>query len=238
MVRRALRIPVALAGVALVLLGTESSADDGHGTAASRATVPWSGTVPSTDVPRNIPDDDPAGVTSTVVVTEPLTITITDVNLIFDEVRHTCVPDLHVELTSPSGTTTVVLMRSFVEGGILVGLGCPADFVGTVLDDEAAANLAGGTAPFTGWFNLEHPSVVTNPLSRFLGEEAAGTWTLFVSDLAANDVGTLEAWSLELSGDAQVVAVPTLTGAELAVMALLLALAGSYVLRRRTPQRP
>ncbi len=229
--RIAMRIPAALAGAALVLLGPESFADEARSTAWSRATVPWSATVSSADVPRPIPEDDPAGVTSTVVVTEQ--VTITDVNLIFDELRHSCAPDLHVELTSPAGTT-VVLMRSFLEGGILVGLLCPDDFVGTVLDDEAAANLAGGTPPFTGSFNLEHPSVVTNPLSRFLGENAAGTWTLVVSDRAADDVGTLQAWSLELAGNRQVVAVPTLSGAALAGMAALLVMMGVYLLRRRT----
>ena len=154
--------------------------------------------VSSTDVPVAIPDNDPAGITSTLQGV--LISNITDVNLIFDELLHTCVPDLTIALTSPSGTTAELIF-SFVDDGIFAGLGCPANFIGTILDDQAPTNLASGSQPFTGSFNVEHSSVVTAPLSQFNGEDAQGTWTLFIADMADADIGTLNAWSLEVSGD-------------------------------------
>jgi subtilisin-like proprotein convertase family protein len=40
---------------------------------------------------------------------------------------------------------------------------------------------------------------LTAPLTQFNGKEAAGTWTLVVSDHAGADVGTLNMWSLEIN---------------------------------------
>ena len=150
--------------------------------------------ITSTDVPKSIPDNDTTGITS--VLTGP-SLVISDINLELN-VTHTCVPDLHIELTSPSGTTST-LVKAFTESGIFTGIGCPDNFTNTVLDDDAATNLLSGTAPYTGSFNVEHSSVVTNPLSVFDGESASGTWTLFISDLADVDVGRLSSWSIEFT---------------------------------------
>jgi len=40
--------------------------------------------------------------------------------------------------------------------------------------------------------------VRTFPVDAFNGQPAAGSWTLHVADLAGGDVGTLNAWSLEI----------------------------------------
>jgi subtilisin-like proprotein convertase family protein len=183
-----------LAAVALPLLAAS---------AASGATM----TVSSTDVPKTIPNASFTGVTSTL--TGPALI-ISDLNLIFNNVDHSSVPDLHVELTAPDGTT-VVLLRAFTEqpdGGILVHTFTPDDFINTVLDDDAPTNLRDGDSPFTGSFNINHSSVVNNPLSVFDGKNAFGTWTLFVSDLAAADTGTLNGWSLQFTGELPPEVVP------------------------------
>ena len=74
----------------------------------------------SIDVPKDIPDHDTTGITSTVTV--DLEGPVSDVNLRLDDLGHTCDADLHVELTPPSGTA-VVLLTSFSENGILTGLG-------------------------------------------------------------------------------------------------------------------
>jgi subtilisin-like proprotein convertase family protein len=149
----------------------------------------------SSDVPKTIPDNDPNGATSSLTVQDvgPLM----DVNLILDNLTHACVPDLHIEVTSPAGTT-VVLVAGSIENGILAGLPCPDDFISTVLDDQATVNLRDGTAPYTGSFNVEHASVAASPLSAFAGESADGTWTLRVADRLADDTGTLNGWSLAL----------------------------------------
>ncbi len=162
-------------------------------------------TVSSLDVPQDIPDNDPTGITSALTAPD---LIITDVNLIFNELIHTSVPDLHVELTSPSNTT-VAILKAFTENGILVGLETPDHFVGTILDDDAPTNLRDGGAPFTGAFNVEHTSVVANPLSVFDGENAYGVWTLFVSDLAHDDDGMLNGWGLGFTYESAVVPEPS-----------------------------
>ena len=94
-----------------------------------------------------------------------------------------CVPDLHIELQSPGGTTSL-LIQAWTEGCIFVTLGCPDDFTSTTLDDQAATNLRIGAAPFTGSFNVEYGSIV-DPFSAFNGESALGTWTLFIAVVQA-----------------------------------------------------
>ena len=151
-------------------------------------------TFTSTNVPIAIPDFDQAGITSTVSVPS---LMIVDVNLVLEDLEHTCVRDLRIELTSPAGTK-VTLVKSTAGGGILVPP-CSSNFVQTKLDDQAPANLASGTAPYTGSFNVEHASVDQSPLSKFNGEDAGGTWTLTITDRQAGDTGTLKAWSLVIT---------------------------------------
>lgn len=147
--------------------------------------------VMSSNVPMPVPDNNPAGVTSTLVFPS---MTIGDVDLILFA-THSSVPDLHIELTSPSGTTAV-LVSAFTEGGIFVGLGTPDNFFDTHLDDDAPINLRNGSAPYTGHYNIVWPG--NDLLSVFDGEDAGGRWTLFVSDLAGFDVGTIDQWGLEI----------------------------------------
>ncbi|MEW6752133.1 MAG: proprotein convertase P-domain-containing protein [Candidatus Latescibacterota bacterium] len=96
----------------------------------------------SRDVPKTIADL--GSTTSTLTVDRDLTIG--DLNLRFESLRHTSMADLRIELRSPAGTS-VVLVKSFPQQGILVGLGTPDNFINTVLDDEAATNLAAGGGP-------------------------------------------------------------------------------------------
>lgn len=152
----------------------------------------------SSDVPKVIPDDDATGIVSELFV--PDSVFLTDVDLILDELLHEAVPDLSLELTSPSGTT-VVLIRSSSEGGIFFGLGVRDNFVGTILDDQAPLSLTDAFFDnHVGSYNVDHPSVGPAPLSAFVGEDAAGLWVLRVSDRERFDTGALNAWSLQLTG--------------------------------------
>jgi hypothetical protein len=75
----------------------------------------------------------------------------------------------------------------------------------------------GGSAPYAGAFNLDHaPSGISQPFSVFNGENAAGTWTLFLSDRAASDVGTLEAWSIQFTPEPATLSLLALGGLLLA----------------------
>jgi subtilisin-like proprotein convertase family protein len=135
----------------------------------------------STDVPVDVLDN--ATVTSTLVVRDAAAIS--DVNVTLD-ITHTYDADLEVYLVSPTGTRVELFTR--------VG-GWGADFTGTTLDEEAATSIADGAAPFSGTFRPE------GLLSSFDGEDPNGTWTLEITDTMTADVGTLNAWSLEIAAD-------------------------------------
>jgi subtilisin-like proprotein convertase family protein len=154
----------------------------------------------STDVPQAIPDDDETGISSTIEVPSAYPSKISDVNLVLNSLSHTCVADLHIELVAPSGLS-IVLIASSLADGIFTGLGCPANFSNTVLDDDAPTNLIALplVPPFEGSFNVDHLSVGPTPLEYFDGEAAGGTWTVEVSDRGNNDTGSLNAWSLEIT---------------------------------------
>jgi subtilisin-like proprotein convertase family protein len=114
---------------------------------------------PSTDTPIAIPDNDPAGIVSTINV--PQSILIDEVNVDVN-ITHTFIGDLVVTLTSPAGTVAVLHDRS-----------------------------GGGSDNINRTFSVP---------TAFLGEDAAGDWTLAVQDLAGIDVGTLDSWTLHIVG--------------------------------------
>jgi hypothetical protein len=123
--------------------------------------VPVPGGTPVTQhaasvAPVSIPDNDPAGVSSSVNVPNGGAITALTIGV---DVTHTYVGDLRVQVTHLGKTAT--------------------------LQDQA-----GGSA---------HDLKKTFTASDFAGMDAAGAWTLSISDMAAQDVGTLNAWTLDVS---------------------------------------
>ena len=151
-----------------------------------------SGTVPllcpryfSTDLPKAIPDNQPSGITSTLVITTTgLTIQHLDVRI--DSLVHTFDGDLRLTLISPAGQQISLIG----DPGVLHNNG--KNFYGTTLDDGFPTSILDGFAQFTGGFHPMQPLAVLN------GHALNGTWRLHVADVADRDVGTLEAWSLEI----------------------------------------
>jgi len=143
-------------------------------------------TYTSTDVPLSIPDNSVAGVTSSLFI--PDHGTITDVNLNFSIV-HSWVGDLAIKLTSPDGTSQLLVNRRGVSSD---------NFTDTTLDDDAtsspATQILPGGAPYTASF------LPNTSLSVFDGLNSNGTWQLRVTDRAGADVGTLNGWSLVVNG--------------------------------------
>ena len=140
---------------------------------------PGSGTTyGSSDVPKAIPDNTPAGVTSTRTI--QASGPVSDLNVTVGQITHTFIGDLTIDLISPAGTTVRLFNRTGGSGDNLTG---------TVFDDEAATAISDGAAPFTGSFRP------AQPLSAFDGEPLHGTWKLRVADNALEDTGTLSAWS-------------------------------------------
>ena len=174
-----------------VTLTLAIASTEGASTTVPVTFVPGSGPATarnSADVPKAIPDNSPAGTTSTLAVADPGTIL--DANVRIGNLTHTWVGDLKLELTSPTGTIVVLADRP---GGTA---NSGDNFTGTDFDDEAsvAIGAAGTAAPYTGSFRPQ-----ADQLSRFDGESQQGTWTLKVSDLAGVDTGNLNAWGLDIA---------------------------------------
>ena len=125
-----------------------------------------------------IPDNNAAGVSSTVNVVSAGTIFDIDVGV---TLTHTFDSDLTIKLIGPDATTVVLAAGNGGSGD---------NFTGTLFDDGAATAITAGAAPFTGDFRPQQA------LSAFSGKAAAGDWTLKVIDGAAGDAGVLQTWSM------------------------------------------
>lgn len=138
-------------------------------------------TYTSVDVPKSIPDNNSAGVNSTLSIGAAGTIGDVDVRL--TSLTHTYDSDLVISLASPAGTSLTLINQRGGSG---------ANFTNTLLDDEAATAIANGSAPFTGSYR---PDV---SLAAFDATALAGTWRLNVADIASADTGTLNGWALDI----------------------------------------
>ncbi len=159
-----------------------------------------------------IPDNLPAGVNIPLVVSGVVG-TISDVNFRLDalagcdnvasnanaSVTHTFLGDLRFKLTSPTGTT-VSLIANRGSGG--------NNFCTVTLDDDGGFPSV-STIPATG--AVAGNFAPESPLAAFDGQNANGTWTLNVADTAAVDTGTLNRFSLIISGKTCAVAPVTVT---------------------------
>ncbi|MBK8001698.1 MAG: immunoglobulin domain-containing protein [Verrucomicrobia bacterium] len=140
----------------------------------------------STNVPRPIPDL--GSVDSTILVTN-LSQQIEKIRVTL-HLTHSFDSDLTISLIGPDGTA-VGLTANNGGSGANYGISCTDQ---TIFDDDATQHIAGGLAPFSGAFRPEQP------LAIFTGKPPAnanGLWTLRIRDLAAEDSGVLQCWSLE-----------------------------------------
>lgn len=113
-------------------------------------------------------------------------------------ITHPNSADLDITLTSPTGTVVTLTTDN---GGSSDNV-----FNGTVWSDDA--NPA-GTLPYSTNNGLATDHAYANmtvatqlcpeePFSAFIGEAAAGNWTLSISDDLAGDDGTLTSWTLDI----------------------------------------
>jgi len=119
-------------------------------------------------------------VISKIAFFEDLTLADLNVNLNID---HSFLSDLVVSLTSPAGTTVVLMSSS---------CGDLKDVNATF--DDAAANdfVCGGNPAIDG---IVRP---LGTLNTFNGESILGEWTLTINDNAASDGGALNGFSLDV----------------------------------------
>lgn len=143
-----------------------------------------------------IPDGDPIGVTSTVVL--DLGGFITDVNVELD-IDHTWVGDLTASLKHVETGTVVELFNQ--PGVPISSYGCEDDNIQCIFDDESTngtiENVCNATDPaYSGDYNPEQL------LSAFNGEDRSGTWELVVTDEEGVFEGSIQSWCLIIeSGD-------------------------------------
>ncbi len=154
-------------------------------------------TYSSSDVPREIPDNAPTGVSSYLYLSSPSTVAKITVKL---NISHTWDSDLTVQLFSPNNTSVTLIDHRGRDKD---------NFTDTILDDAAANPISSGSAPFTGSFQPEQA------LSAFNDQSIAGGWRLKVSDFVAADTGVLNSWSVDIKAVGYTCAVfspvPTIT---------------------------
>ena len=139
-----------------------------------------SATVQSINVPVAIPDLKT--ITSTATVSG-IPGPIGDINVTLT-IHHTFDRDLVITLIAPDGTKVTLANRD----------GSSFDnYINTVFDDQANTSIANGSAPFTGSFRP------IGSLGDLNGKNANGVWTLQVADVARQDTGTLDSWSLAIT---------------------------------------
>ena len=114
----------------------------------------------------SIPDNDEAGIVSTLAIEENGLLKGIEVKL---KITHSYIGDLLIELQSPDGTRITLHNRK-----------------------------GGSSNDIDAVYEMENTSV----LGGLIGENIRGEWKLFVKDLAAQDKGKLEFWSLRLSKNA------------------------------------
>ncbi|MEW5988914.1 MAG: choice-of-anchor Q domain-containing protein, partial [Chloroflexota bacterium] len=133
-----------------------------------------------------IPDNDPAGASDDLLLTDSGAITDLNVSL---QVAHTWVGDLVFTLTHvDTGTSVTIIDRP----GLPPPPSCNGDDIDATLDDEAADPVENACAPTTP--TILGVFVPNGSLAGFDGEDLAGTWRLTAADLAQSDVGALTQW--------------------------------------------
>jgi subtilisin-like proprotein convertase family protein len=133
---------------------------------------------PSTDTPRNIPDN--STISSPIAVVNPGTVSDVNVSL---NATHTYDGDLQIDLVGPNGTRVALSSRNG---------GAADNYVNTVFDDQATTPIASGAPPYTGSFKP------TGSLAALNGITGTGTWRVEIADQASADTGTLTSWTLTL----------------------------------------
>ncbi|MDA0244965.1 MAG: hypothetical protein OT477_16230, partial [Chloroflexi bacterium] len=134
-----------------------------------------------------IPDNNPAGVSDSLIVAESGTIVDVNVSVL---ANHTWVGDLIVTVTSPNATPVTIIDRP---GRTTTGDGCGNNNVNVVLDDEGVSGPVETQCSATPPALFGNPTP-NNPLSGFDSGNLNGTWGINISDNVSIDTGTLVDW--------------------------------------------
>src|SRR3954447_12850670 len=131
------------------------------------------------DVPQSIPDG--GSIASSFHVSQ--VGLVKNVRITLGRITHTYDGDLKIWIEAPDGTMVILVDRRGSSGD---------DFVNTTFA-TSGANIASASAPFTGTFRAE------GDLSRLIGHQQQGDWTLHVADEQLSDTGTLISWGGDIA---------------------------------------
>ncbi|RNC82819.1 MAG: hypothetical protein ED559_13935 [Phycisphaera sp.] len=150
---------------------------------------------------------------------------ISDVNITLHNGNHTWVADLEITLVSPSGTAVRILDLTGVQNGDTIDGDITFDDSAAMLfpDDDTDGTIS-GTFLVSDYENDNSDVPATAfglDMSAFNGEDANGTWSLYVYDENAQDTGSFDGWTLDI------VTIPA------PASAALLGLGGLAAARRR-----
>lgn len=159
-----------------------------------------------------IPENDAAGMSTDIVISESLNIS--DLTVTLNNLNHTRIGNLIATLTNVTTNTTVTLFdRVGRSEGPPVIPGYNRNFAGNYsFNDSFTTNLwvtTTGRTPSTnntvipGGDYLPTLGVTgaISPLSAFNGELSQGIWRLMISDSAPVDTGSLGGWTLSITGN-------------------------------------
>jgi subtilisin-like proprotein convertase family protein len=140
-----------------------------------------------------IPDNNPTGVTDSLVIADGGAISDLDVYI---RASHTWVGDVQFRLSN-GGAPVSVFNRPGVPASTF---GCSGDDIDVTLDDEGTdgnveATCLAGTPAIAG-DRVGGDPASTTLLAAFDGQPLADTWTLTSSDHVGADTGTLLEWCL------------------------------------------
>jgi subtilisin-like proprotein convertase family protein/uncharacterized protein YvpB len=137
----------------------------------------------------SIPDNDPVGVNSQIIVDDPRFIQDLDVQL---DIDHGSIGDLSISLTHENSGKSILLASRPIDPA--TGKRCRLNDFKGILDDEISASVqdqcAASPAAISGIY------IPFQPLNSFDQEEIAGTWDLNVADNNPDYTGRIKAWCL------------------------------------------
>lgn len=158
----------------------------------------------------SIPDNDPAGFSSSINVTDEISVDDITVNL--ENLAHTWTGDLIATITHEESGTSVDLIHrvGLIDPVPPTCCGDSSNLSGNYSFNDSftgdiwavAAGVFNGDVVPGGNYFASTINGTQSFLSAFTGlSSAAGTWTLFINDGAGGDIGDLGSWSVDIEGD-------------------------------------
>lgn len=154
-----------------------------------------------------IPDNDPAGFVSEIVIDDEFVVDALTINL--NGLFHTWIGDLvvFVSYDGVDGTAGSSLFNRVGKTNATTGFGDNSNLAGTYSFNDGGGDLWAAAAAASGSGDIVAPGVYfasggldPAPLSLnglFVGLNAKGTWRISIVDAAGGDLGTLESWSID-----------------------------------------